>query len=1370
MKNKKMISLILSLILIISVLPVSVYAEGEKATVTVPSLSAPAGTIVDVDITIENNPGILGGALKFEFDPALTLKSITNGSAFSELTMTKPGRYVSPCKVIWDGQDLDEDSIKDGTIAKLQFEIPETAEEGTVYSIKASYEEGDFVDTKLDAVDVDVINGEINVVKIKYGDVDDDTRINTTDVIMMRRHIAGGYEQTINELAADVDLSSKINTTDVIIERRYIAGGYGIDELPYKVCEHELKHFDSKAATETQEGNEEYWQCTKCQKYFADPEGNKVTTWDKIVIPKLTKSEYSIQYECSMIPQRGAPTELDKKYTYGVEKVLPAPEIDRYTFVGWSVKGAEKNEIINSIPAGMTGDLILQANWASNRNQAIPVQNLAEPYILENTEEGKILFAYELGKIINVPLYTTLELQCANGIITTVRETHESTVNTETAKTIAQTISEATSNSATWTLENGWSEETAVDEKWAESHGKTVEEATCLAKSSSETYGIVNSVGGQNMTSSSSSGSYSFSKNDAHSRGFDVEHMESVDLTTDHRFSAEVSASVPISIVNVSAKAGYEYNNNKVEKTYDDTKLTGSDNWSSSSNISGMNSNSSTSTKSWNTDKSFSQSSSINQTDTVSKALSEIITNETSYGKTNTVNGKQIESNTGETTNSSSEETSSTIKYFESAFEGTTREFTSTGHTYGNYRMVMAGTVHVFAVVTYDVASETYSVSTYNVLGTGNKDDAPKEYLDYSYDGSFNDYETTRLPFEVPFEVNKYVNGRITKTRGLRFDLDKGEATSYSQNENDEIIYIPSYVKRNNNDSTTDAIKVSSINPNLFKGNTTIEAVSLGEFVSEIPEGAFEGCTSLKYVYAPAVTKIGSDAFKNCSSLEAFTVSDKVTELGEGAFDGVSSQITVYAANKSVADAAAKSGADDLVLNLSAVMDTEDMELSVGEISNFELYGGDKEYKGMSIKSDANTTVINGVTITENTRMPIELSSENVRFDRVTVDCCGLGLALKADNTYLTLNRTNSIMSSNENAILCKDISIDEYTADVVGKLNVKGNMLVAAEGISGENRLDFIDGEIVYINNDEFDNYLSAKKVSFDANGGTVNAEDKLVVYNGTFGELPRPSRDYYQFEGWYTEPEDGDGEDDGEGDLVTDETLMTSLTDITLYAHWVHNDVSEWTLASEVPDEAETVDRKYAYTLTSYTSSSSSSLSGWTPYDSSWVWSAYGNWSGWQDSYVGGSDSRDVQTQQVVASSNYKTVYRYYRYSTAYDGSTSWSSYSTQNPYYYEYTFDSPLTYDSRYSGYQWWYSSSHFRVLYWLREEQQWVSDNYKTQYRYRDRNKVYTYYFKKEENKDSEIYPEYQLLSSVSDSNHPTGDYMSDVQEYVQYRTK
>ncbi|MBQ7572877.1 MAG: InlB B-repeat-containing protein [Clostridia bacterium] len=1358
MINKRIISVVLSMIMCISIFPTLVFADNGSAEITVQSVSAPAGTVVDVPVTIKGNPGILGAELKFTYDEKLTLKGITNGEAFSPLTMTKPGKLTSPCKVIWDGQDLEANDIKDGTIVTLHFAVSDDAKEGDIYNVTASYDNGGFVDYDLMPVDIEITSGAVSVVSIKYGDVNDDTNVNTTDVIMMRRHIAGGYNQIINEAAADVNVDTKLNTQDVIIERRYIAGGYEIDALPYIVHNHNLVHHDAVEPTETSEGNVEYWECTVCGKYFADAEGKNAL--DSI---KPVKSEYTIQYECSMIPQRGAPTEEDKKYTYGVEKVLPTPEIDKYTFVGWSVKDAKQREIIKTIPAGMTGNLILQANWASNRNQAIPVQNLAEPYILENTEEGKILFAYEIGKIVNVPLYTTLELQCANGIITTVRETHESTVNTETAKTVAQTISVATSNSATWTLENGWNETTSVDEKWAETHGKTVEEATAIAKSSSETYGIVNSVGGQNMTSSSSSGSYSFSENDAHSRGFDVEHMESVDLTTDHKFSAEVSASVPISIVNVGAKVGYEYNNNKVEKTYDDTKLTGSDEWSSSSNISGMSSNSSTSSKSWNTDKSFTQSSSISQTDTVSKALSEIITNETNYGKTNTVNGKQIESNTGETSNSSSEETSSTIKYFESAFEGTTREFTSTGYTYGNYRMVMAGTVHVFAVVAYDVASETYSVSTYNVLGTGNKDDAPKEYLDYSYDGTFNDYETTRLPFEVPFEVNKYINGRITKTRGLRFDLDKGEATSYSYNANDEIVYVPSYVKSNNNDGTASAVKISSINSKLFKGNTTIEAVSLGKFVTEIPDGAFEGCTSLKYVYAPGVTKIGENAFKGCTALEAFTVSDKVIELGESAFDGVNSQITVYATNKSVANAAAKSGADNLVLNLSGITDSDNIELNVGEISNFELYGGDKEYKGMSIKSDASTTVINGVAITENTKMPIELSSENVRFDRVTVDCYGLGLALKADNTSLTLNRTNSIMSSSENAILCKGISISEYATDVVGKLNIKGNMLVASDSVPGEECLDFASGEIIYINDEEFDNYLSAKKVSFDANGGMTNAEDKSVAYNGTFGELPIASRDYYTFDGWYTT---ADG-----GEKITADSIMTSLVDITLYAHWIENDVSEWVPKSEMPEDAQRIATKYKYDLTSYTSSSSSTLNDWTPYGSTWVWSAYGNWSGWQDSYVGGSDSREVQTQQVVASSNYKTVYRYYRYSTAYDGSTSWSSYSTQNPYYYEYTFDSPLTYDSRYSGYQWWYSSSHFRVLYWLREEQQWVSDNYKTQYRYRDRHKIYTYYYKKTQNDlELDYYPTYALLSSVSESNHPTGDYMSNVQEYVQYRTK
>ncbi|MBR5809588.1 MAG: dockerin type I repeat-containing protein [Clostridia bacterium] len=61
------------------------------------------------------------------------------------------------------------------------------------------------------------------------GDLDDNGEVNVADVIMTRRHIVGGYEQTIREEAADVDKNGKVEPADVITIRRYIAGGYGVE-------------------------------------------------------------------------------------------------------------------------------------------------------------------------------------------------------------------------------------------------------------------------------------------------------------------------------------------------------------------------------------------------------------------------------------------------------------------------------------------------------------------------------------------------------------------------------------------------------------------------------------------------------------------------------------------------------------------------------------------------------------------------------------------------------------------------------------------------------------------------------------------------------------------------------------------------------------------------------------------------------------------------------------------------------------------------------------------------------------------------------------------------------------------------------------
>ena len=80
--------------------------------------------------------------------------------------------------------------------------------------------------------DAEVILYAVWEKSVNPGDVDRNAQVNTTDVILMRRWIAGGYGVAIDQNAADVDGNGVINTTDVILMRRYIAGGYGIELKP----------------------------------------------------------------------------------------------------------------------------------------------------------------------------------------------------------------------------------------------------------------------------------------------------------------------------------------------------------------------------------------------------------------------------------------------------------------------------------------------------------------------------------------------------------------------------------------------------------------------------------------------------------------------------------------------------------------------------------------------------------------------------------------------------------------------------------------------------------------------------------------------------------------------------------------------------------------------------------------------------------------------------------------------------------------------------------------------------------------------------------------------------------------------------------
>ena len=85
---------------------------------------------------------------------------------------------------------------------------------------------------------------------------------------------------------------------------------------------------------------------------------------------------------------------------------------------------------------------------------------------------------------------------------------------------------------------------------------------------------------------------------------------------------------------------------------------------------------------------------------------------------------------------------------------------------------------------------------------------------------------------------------------------------------------------------------------------------------------------------------------------------------------------------------------------------------------------------------------------------------------------------------------------------------------------------------------------------------------VTFDVNGGTVTPAEQTVTYGSHYGELPTPTREGYTFAGWFTE-KDG-------GTQVTKETVVKTVADHTLYAHWTANtytvkfDANEGTVTS--------------------------------------------------------------------------------------------------------------------------------------------------------------------------------------------------------------
>ena len=94
---------------------------------------------------------------------------------------------------------------------------------------------------------------------------------------------------------------------------------------------------------------------------------------------------------------------------------------------------------------------------------------------------------------------------------------------------------------------------------------------------------------------------------------------------------------------------------------------------------------------------------------------------------------------------------------------------------------------------------------------------------------------------------------------------------------------------------------------------------------------------------------------------------------------------------------------------------------------------------------------------------------------------------------------------------------------------------------------------------------------VTLNSNGGSCSTASITATKGVRLGTLPTPSRDYYNFDGWYTAANGGY--------QVTADTIYNSTSAVTIYAHWSFKPEKGWVVAGNQPSSAQITQRSWSY-----------------------------------------------------------------------------------------------------------------------------------------------------------------------------------------------
>ena len=164
------------------------------------------------------------------------------------------------------------------------------------------------------------------------------------------------------------------------------------------------------------------------------------------------------------------------------------------------------------------------------------------------------------------------------------------------------------------------------------------------------------------------------------------------------------------------------------------------------------------------------------------------------------------------------------------------------------------------------------------------------------------------------------------------------------------------------------------------------------------------------------------------------------------------------------------------------------------------------------------------------------------------------------DENISPVESENSTLSSNTYGITALDdvdIDIEDEIWNPISE-SIDSPLLVIShtEATATNDKITFYYGVLVdqdlpsgtYTAEIEYKAVPHYYTITFDPGEGTLNDTTRSIVAGTTLGDLPTPTRANYVFDGWYTDPTDGE--------KIT--TTTTPTRSITYYAHWTPSTIT--------------------------------------------------------------------------------------------------------------------------------------------------------------------------------------------------------------------